>query len=273
MRAAFMLRGALLGDPAFLSQDALEAARRVAESSYVAGDLARILKEHAPPPRVGNEQNTTHMCVIDPAGNAVSNTYSLNTLFGSKLVVEGAGFLLNNSLDDFSLGEGVPNWYELSDGSANHLAPGKRPVSSMSPAIFLHPDGEPDAGAAELLVGGSGGPRIPSLIMQIAQRTLGDDLSLEEAVRTPRVHHQHQPNELAIEDAMSPDMKTTLGMRLGEDVAQKIIETPVLGIAAALRVGGSLSPGVNDPRNHYRKPSDVRHPPLAAVLDSRFTLV
>jgi gamma-glutamyltranspeptidase/glutathione hydrolase len=291
MRTAFLLRGALLGDPAFLSGDAAEAARRVAEASYAAGDLARLAKEHerAPSPRVGNEQNTTHLCVIDGAGNAVSNTYSLNTLFGGKLVVEGAGFLLNNSLDDFSLGEGVPNWYELSDGSGNHLEPGKRPVSSMSPAIFLHPEAGPDGHAAELVVGGSGGPRIPSLIMQIAQSTLGDDLSLEESVRTPRVHHQYRPDELAIEDAMHPEMKATLRARVGEiaeGVCAKVAETPVLGIASALRVGGSLSPGVNDPDNHFAQNENqagpqtspkasplTRRPPLAAVLDSRFTLV
>jgi gamma-glutamyltranspeptidase/glutathione hydrolase len=268
MRVGFALRGALLGDPAHLPPGVAEAARRVAERAYVRGDLDALTDElaGAPSPRVGNEQNTTHLCVIDPQGNAVSNTYSLNTIFGSKLVVDGAGFLLNNSLDDFSLKEGVPNWYELSDGTENHLAPGKRPVSSMSPAIFLRPPpaaGEdPASMRVELVAGGSGGPRIPTLLLQIAQATLGDGYSVEEAVRMPRVHHQHRPDELVLEDAIRPQVKAALRGR-----ATQVVETPMLGIAAALQVGGALSPGIAAPDGKLTGPH------LAAVLDSRFTLV
>ena len=267
MRAAFALRGSLFGDPDRLTPASAEAARHIAEGRYRAGDLAKLERElaGAPSPRLGTEQNTTHLCVIDPHGNAVSNTYSLNTMFGGKLVVKEAGFLLNNSLDDFSLAEGVPNWYELTDGTENRIEPRKRPVSSMSPAMFLRAEAPGAPPAPELLIGGSGGPRIPTLIFQIAQATLGDGYSLDEAVRLPRVHHQYAPDELAIENAFHPEMKSMLRAALAESgIAGALAETPLLGIASALRWGGALSPGI---------PSSADAPHLSAVLDSRFTLV
>jgi gamma-glutamyltranspeptidase/glutathione hydrolase len=276
MRVAFALRGALLGDPATLPPALAQAAQQVAEQPYSHGELDRLAAElaGAPSPRLGHEQNTTHLCVIDPQGNAVSNTYSLNTIFGSKLVVEGGGFLLNNSLDDFSLKDGVPNWYELSDGRENLIEPGKRPVSSMCPTIFLRPPSQSSSPASpslnvELVVGGSGGPRIPTLLLQIAQATLGDDYSVEEAVRMPRVHHQFKPDELVLEDAIRPATKQAVRAAAP---APQIVETPMLGIAAALRVGGPLSPGVADAQSSSAS-GDAPPPPLAAVLDSRFTLV
>lgn len=258
MEVAFRLRGALLGDPAHVAPATLAAAREVAERPFRRGDLARLRRELSVdvPMRLGNEQNTTHLCVIDPKGNAVSNTYSLNTIFGGKLVVDGAGFFLNNSLDDFSLADGAPNWYELVDGSENRLAPGKRPVSSMSPAMFFRENSpNPTAPAVELILGGSGGPRIPTLMFQIAQAVLGDGALLDEAVRQPRVHHQHQPSELAVEQAMSTQKRESLRVRV-EALGQSVAETPMLGIAAALRV------------DH-----DSEEAPLSAILDSRFTLV
>jgi gamma-glutamyltranspeptidase/glutathione hydrolase len=286
MRVAFALRGALIGDPEHLAPPTLAEARAIAERRYARGDLARLARElaHAPSPRVGNEQNTTHLCVLDPHGNAVSNTYSLNTIFGSKLVVDGGGFFLNNSLDDFSLADGAPNWYELSDGKENRIAPGKRPVSSMCPALFLFgPDAEPDKrGAAELVLGGSGGPRIPSLIFQIAQAALGDGLTIEDAVRQPRVHHQHRPDELVAEEAIGDLKSAALAAAvLAADengvpsVAARYAETPLLGIAAGLRVGGPLPPGnprlpaVSSPAGATLERRDA----LSAVLDSRFMLV
>jgi gamma-glutamyltranspeptidase/glutathione hydrolase len=258
MEVAFRLRGALLGDPAHVAPATLAAAREVAERPFKPGDLARLRRDldGDAPMRLGNEQNTTHLCVIDPKGNAVSNTYSLNTIFGSKLVVDGAGFFLNNSLDDFSLADGAPNWYELVDGRENRLAPGKRPVSSMSPALFLREDSpNPNAPAVELILGGSGGPRIPTLMFQIAQGVLGDAQLLDEAVRQPRVHHQHLPSELAVEQAMSGAMRDSLQAVL-ETRGEALAETPMLGIAAALRV------------DH-----EAEDAPLSAILDSRFTLV
>lgn len=257
MRVAFKLRGALLGDPDRLAPATQARAREIAERGFARGDLGRLERSLAEvDSRLGGEQNTTHLCVIDSAGNAVSNTYSLNTIFGAKLVVDGGGFFLNNSIDDFSLADGAPNWYELADGKDNRLEPGKRPVSSMTPSLFLRD--EQRTSPVELVIGGSGGPRIPTLIFQIAQATLGDGLPLEESVRQPRVHHQDAPHELAVEEALRPAIrqaveagsKATLG---------PVVTTPVLGVCAALHVA-QAGPQTGSPT-------------LSAVLDSRFTLV
>jgi gamma-glutamyltranspeptidase/glutathione hydrolase len=307
MRVAFALRGALVGDPAHLQPATLEEARAVAERAYARGDLAKMIRElaTAPSPRTGTEQNTTHLCVLDAQGNAVSNTYSLNTIFGSKLVVDGGGFFLNNSLDDFTHADGAPNWYDLSDGKENHIAAGKRPVSSMCPTIFLSPEAAAGAvddglrhGAAELVIGGSGGPRIPTLILQIAQQALGDQLTLDDAVRQPRVHHQHHPDELVVEEALDAATVRALERAVGVHAPQakarlaaRVCDTPLLGIAAALRVGGRLPPGNPRPgavrpvgasnaggaaasnQHDAGSPSPSAGGALSAVLDSRFMLV
>ena len=251
MRVAFKLRGALLGDPDRLAPATQARAREIAERGFVRGDLAKLERTLAEvDTRLGGEQNTTHLNVIDSAGNSVSNTYSLNTIFGAKLVVDGGGFFLNNSIDDFSLADGAPNWYELADGKDNSLEPGKRPVSSMTPTMFLR--NQQRTSPVELVIGGSGGPRIPTLIFQVAQAVLGDGLSLESSVRQPRVHHQDTPHEFAVEDALRPALRYALLGSTKKELGP-IVTTPVLGVCAALHVptGGSLS----------------------AVLDSRFTLV
>lgn len=260
MQTAFRLRGALLGDPAYVSAEARAAAAEVAERPFRRGDLTALQKqlERDIPARLGNEQNTTHLCVIDKDGNAVSSTYSLNTIFGAKLVVRGGGFFLNNTIDDFSLADGAPNWYELSDGKQNLLGPGKRPVSSMTPTLILSRPQDGQKSVVDMVLGGSGGPRIPTLLFQIAQATLGDHTPVEEAVRQPRVHHQHQPDEIAVEHAMPRRLREALALHCepGESVA----ETPMLGIAAAIHVDREGVPAADNAR-------------LSAVLDSRFTLV
>ena len=251
MRVAFKLRGALVGDPDRLAPATQARAREIAERGFARGDLAKLERSLAGvETRLGNEQNTTHLCVIDAQGNAVSSTYSLNTIFGAKLVVDGGGFFLNNSIDDFTLAEGASNWYELADGKDNRLEPSKRPVSSMTPTLFLQSTKR--TSPVELVIGGSGGPRIPTLIFQVAQATLGDGQRLEESVRQPRVHHQDAPHELAVEDALRPALRYGLLGATRKELGP-IVTTPVLGVCAALQVpvGGSLS----------------------AVLDSRFTLV
>jgi gamma-glutamyltranspeptidase/glutathione hydrolase len=262
MQTAFRLRGALLGDPAHVPAEALAAAAEVAERPFRRGDLAELARrlERNIPGNLGNEQNTTHLCVIDKHGNAVSNTYSLNTIFGAKLVVSGGGFFLNNTIDDFSLAEGAPNWYELSDGQENLLQPGKRPVSSMTPTIILSDEAGQES-HVEMVLGGSGGPRIPTLLFQIAQSTLGDHTPVEEAVRQPRVHHQYQPVEIAVEHAMPRKVRDVLADYC--EPGEVIADTPVLGIAAAIHVS-------REAQNQRKADGDAR---LAAVLDSRFTLV
>src|SRR5262249_3315212 len=138
--------------------------------------------------------NTTHFCVLDGEGGAVSNTYSLNTMFGRKLAVEGGGFLLNNSLDDFAFGTDQPNWYDLVEDLRNPLVAGRRRASSMAPTIV-----QSAGGAVELVIGGSGGPRIPTLIVQTLLGVFADHLPLGDAVRAPRIHHQLGPDAVAVE--------------------------------------------------------------------------
>lgn len=183
-------------------------------------------------------RSTTHFCVLDRDGNAVSNTYSLNTLFGSKLVVSGAGFLLNNSMDDFYLGDKRANWYSLVDGDANLVRGGRRPVSSMAPTIVTH------EGRVRLLIGGSGGPRIPTMITQILLSI--DELSLLEAMQTPRIHHQYTPDAVLFEPGLPETILAALsraGFHLREQRA--------LGIGAGVK----WTPDTNE---------------LGAVLDPRF---
>ncbi len=268
MQTAFRLRGALLGDPARISTAARDAAIEVAERPFRRGDLAQLQKklERDLPVRLGNEQNTTHLCVIDKVGNAVSNTYSLNTIFGAKLVVRGGGFFLNNTIDDFSLAEGAPNWYELSDGKQNLLEPGKRPVSSMTPTIIL----SGTTSDVDMVLGGSGGPRIPTMLFQIAQGTLGDHIPVDEAVRQPRVHHQHMPDEIAVEHAMSRKVRDVLADYC--EPGESLVETPILGIAAAIHVDDQPECSSNrHPLDATTQPADGAK--LSAVLDSRFALV
>ncbi len=197
-RVAFGLRQALACDPDDLDDSERARIDALAEKQMSSGDLERFeqeLKQITPVSAAGGT-NTTHFCVMDRDGNAVSNTYSLNTMFGSKVAVDGAGFILNNSIDDFSLSPEATNWYSLGYGARNHVKPGRRPVSSMTPTIVS------SGGHAELVVGGSGGPRIPTMVAQTIVGVVSDGIPLGEVMRAPRIHHQFFPDELALEQAM-----------------------------------------------------------------------
>jgi gamma-glutamyltranspeptidase/glutathione hydrolase len=246
-RLAFAIRGRLAGDPDHLDPvETKEVAARLGVRTS-RDELERLEAEflsHPAPIATGlqrQQANTTHFCVLDQEGNAVSNTYSLNTMFGSKLAVGGAGFLLNNCIDDFGIARDQPNWYELVQGERNQLCGGRRPVSSMTPCLVMND------GRVELVVGGSGGPRIPTLVTQIIASIVLDRMSLDEAVRRPRVHHQYQPAELIVEHRMPQATADKLVER-----GNTITRAPMLGIGAAI----------------YRKIEDDQ---LAAVLDSRFS--
>ena len=150
------------------------------------------------PQRYESDQ-TTHFSIVDAAGDAVSNTYTLNFPYGSGLVAEGTGVLLNNELDDFSAKPGAANAYGLIGDDANAPGPGKRPLSSMSPTLVFK-DGE-----LELVTGSPGGSRIISIVLQVLLDVLDHGLNIAEAVNAPRVHDQGFPDELRVERGISPD--------------------------------------------------------------------
>ncbi|HTE52373.1 MAG TPA: gamma-glutamyltransferase [Kofleriaceae bacterium] len=216
-RIAFELRRRSVGDPDFVT-DVERAATEalLAKALALAGDLDALeraldLQSLGPLGDPQGQKNTTHYCVLDRHGNAVSNTYSLNTLFGSKLVARGCGFFLNNSMDDFSLTSHAPNYYGLVEGGSNEPRPGRRPTGSMAPTIAVGRHG-----SAELIVGASGGPRIPTAVTQLIVGVLCDEEILPVAMRAPRVHHQLVPDEIWVEPMMRPDiLKALSGGRYG----------------------------------------------------------
>jgi len=189
-------------------------------------DLPVLERAVAAPPAgddpVGRRASTVHFCVADAQGNLVSNTYSLNTMFGSKLVVDGAGFLLNNSIDDFAVDPDLPNWYETAYSPANRLAPGRRPSSSMAPTVVR-------ANGRTLALGGSGGPRIPTLVAQVLLGVLGDGLLLADALAEPRVHHQWVPDQLAVDRRVPAATAQALTAR-----GRPVVRMPLLGLGAGI---------------------------------------
>ena len=137
--------------------------------------------------------NTTHFSVVDQAGNAVANTYTLNFNYGLGLVADGTGIMLNNELDDFAAKPGVPNAFGLLGGAANAPGPDKRPLSSMTPTIVLK-DGKP-----VLVTGAPGGSRIITTVLQVIVNALDGRKPIGDAVAAPRLHHQWWPDEVVVE--------------------------------------------------------------------------
>ena len=161
-------------------------------------------------------EETTHYCVLDADGMAVSVTTTLNFGYGSLVSVEGAGFLLNNEMDDFSAKPGVPNAYGLVGNEANAIEPGKRMLSSMSPTIVVHD------GAVELIVGSPGGSTIITAVLQQLIRILDQGQSAAEANAAPRIHHQWLPDKVYYEAGCEPDTQVLEGLRQrGHDLAPR----------------------------------------------------
>src|SRR5439155_8620654 len=142
--------------------------------------------------REGNE--TTHYSVVDRFGNAVATTTTLNDLYGSGVYVRGAGFFLNDEMDDFTSKPGIPNMFGLIQGEANAIAPGKRMLSAMSPTIVLDPKGQ-----LLLITGARGGPRIISATYQVILNVIDHRMSLADAMNAPRIHHQSRPDSIPVQ--------------------------------------------------------------------------
>ena len=246
MKHAFADRARWFGDPAFspvpldrlldptslrARADGLNATRTQPSAHYGL---------HAPPPADGG---TSHLSVIDGQGNAVALTTTINTSFGSLVVAGGTGVLLNNEMDDFTTRPGEPNAFGLTQSESNTVAPGKRPLSSMSPTIVVSEN------RPELVVGGSGGPRIITGTLAALLGVLDHGRSIGEAVHAPRVHHQWLPDEALVEKGAvdgGPDALTAFG----HTVREAALTYGAVQAAGVLPDGTRV--GASDPRKHGR---------------------
>ena len=241
MRWAFVDRNRWLGDPDFVEMP-LE---RLSSKKHAAELRARIVPARAgttpldPAPVEGAD--TTHYSIVDGEGNAAAVTTTINSLYGNGVVVAGAGFLLNDEMDDFAAKPGSPNQFGLVQGEANAIEPGKRMLSSMSPTIV-----EDRRGDLLMVVGTPGGSTIITTVLQVVSGVIDHRLSLAEAVAAPRVHHQALPDRLFFEpaglDAKARAALTAMGYTLEE---RKDWSGDVQAIA---RLPGGGWVGVSDPR-------------------------
>ncbi len=235
LRRAFRDRNLQLGDPDFVHADV----DRLISPAYADTLRRGIDPDKATPsatlpgPGASAEgRSTTHLSVVDAAGNAASLTYTLNDWFGGRVVAAGSGILLNDEMDDFSAKSGEPNMYGLVEGENNAIAPGKRPLSSMTPTIVTHD------GKLLLVVGTPGGSHIPTAVLQTLINLIDYRMTLTEAVYAPRVHAQWLPDTLYYEsDALSADTRAVLqakghhleSMDYWNQVAAILVGGPAIG--------------------------------------------
>ncbi|QPF72943.1 gamma-glutamyltransferase [Roseateles sp. DAIF2] len=253
MRHAYVDRNSYLGDPDFVKNPIA----RLTDKAYAAQiravidpNKAGVSKDIKPGVAPHEGSNTTHYSIADRWGNAVSVTYTLNDWFGAKVTAADTGVLLNNEMDDFTVKIGVPNIYGLVQGEANSIAPGKRPLSSMSPTI-VSKDGQP-----VMVVGTPGGSRIITAVLHTILNVVDYGMNVQEAVDAPRFHQQWLPDLTNVETfAISPDTRALLeakGHKLGapqpaNHMAAILIGAPAL---AGKPVGKNRFYGANDPRRN-----------------------
>jgi gamma-glutamyltranspeptidase/glutathione hydrolase len=243
MKLAFADRAHWLGDPDFVPVPRGLISREYAQSLGKAIDPERSTKipTHGTPENSTTDifnKHTTHLSTADAEGNWVACTATINTAFGSKVVVPGTGVMLNNEMDDFSAQPGVPNAFGLVGGEANAVAPGKRPLSSMSPTIVLK-DGQP-----MLSVGAAGGPTIITQTLLTIINTIDFEQDLETAVGSPRWHHQWLPDELRIERKVPEEVRAAV-----REKGHTLSEIGRFGVTQAVcRLPDGTFVGVADPR-------------------------
>jgi len=196
---------------------------------------------HAEPVAVAEPDHTTHYSVVDPDGNAVAVTTTLNDSFGSRVTAEGLGFLLNDEMDDFAAKQGVPNMFGLIQGPANAIGPGKRPLSAMAPTIVLKD------GKLFLVLGSQGGPRIITTVANILMGVVDYGMNIQEAVNAPRFHHQWLPDVVSVEHGFSPATVKVLE-RVGHEVKPEDSWSDGECIMIDPRTGDRL--GASDKRNN-----------------------
>ena len=227
-RRAFADRAEYMGDADFykvpqakLTSDSYLKERMKDYQPNVAGNSERIKPGVIPK----ESEETTHLSVIDADGNAVAVTTTLNNSYGSKTVVGGAGFFLNDEMDDFSAKPGVPNIYGAVGGEANAIAPGKRMLSSMTPTLVLQND------KPFLVVGTPGGTTIPTSVFQTIIDIIDFKMSTEDAVYKPKFHHQWLPDQIDVEKSFPPETTEAL-IKIG----YKIVERGSIGRTEVIKV-------------------------------------
>lgn len=229
MRRAFADRAEFLGDPDFTNVPTLQLIdKKYTDKIGSTIDLTKASKsseiKHGNPTIEPTE--TTHFTVIDKDGNVVTNTYTINDLYGSAVTIKGTGILMNDEMDDLAARPGKPNMFGLIQGEANAVAPKKRPLSSMTPAIVLRKDG-----SVWFALGARGGPRIITTVLQAVSNVIDHDMNIQAALDAPRIHHQWFPDHIFFEPfGISPDTRKVL-----ENMGHKFAPAPTF-IASATAI-------------------------------------
>jgi len=210
LRRSFADRAEFMADPDFAVVPAADLiAKSYAEKRRATIDLSKATKSsdiRAGEIAAKESMDTTHFTVVDPDGTVVSNTYTINDLYGSRVTAKGTGVLLNDEMDDFAARPGKPNMFGLIQGERNAVQPKKRPLSSMTPTIVLRKDG-----SGWFAVGARGGPRILPAVLQTVINMIDHDMNIQQAINAPRIHHQWFPDEILAEPyGMSPDTRIAL---------------------------------------------------------------
>jgi len=261
-RHAYADRNVYLGDPDFVDNPVpVLLSARYAAAIRSGIDPVRATPSADVTPGLGGlpvstreGEHTTHYSVLDRWGNAAAVTYTINGYFGAGVIAGDTGFFLNNEMDDFTAKPGTANQFGLVQGAANAIAPGKRPLSSMSPTLL-----EDNAGQVRMVVGAPGGPRIPTAVLGVIQNVVDYGMPLAGAVAAPRLHHQCLPDTVYLEpDALAPSVIATLesdGYRFTQP--NELFTSRTWGLVEAIQVDAAT--GV------IRGASDTRRPGGAAL--------
>ncbi|HKQ89390.1 MAG TPA: gamma-glutamyltransferase [Blastocatellia bacterium] len=241
MRRAFADRAQFLGDPDFVKVPVAGlVSRKYADKLAATIDLERASTSQdvrSGDPLAYESEETTHFTVVDKDGNVASNTYTINDSFGNKITVEGAGFLLNDEMDDFAPKPGAPNASGLIQGEANAVTARKRPLSSMTPTIVLKD------GKLLFAVGSPGGPTIINTVTQVIVNIIDHGMNIQQAIDWPRVHHQWMPDQIVYEPyGLVPDVLNRLksmGHQFGNQRYMGDAEGVMIEVNTDVRLGGS----------------------------------
>ncbi|MCP3396761.1 gamma-glutamyltransferase [Bradyrhizobium sp. CCGB20] len=253
MRHAYVDRNSYLGDPDFVKNPLdrlLDKGYATKIRAVIDPNKAGVSKDIKPGVAPHEGSNTTHYSIADKDGNAVSVTYTLNDWFGAKVTAAKTGVLLNDEMDDFTAKVGVPNLYGLVQGEANSIAPGKRPLSSMSPTIVTKD------GKTVMVVGTPGGSRIITAVLQTMINAIDYGMNAQEAVDMPRIHQQWLPDLTNVENyALSPDTQKILegmGHKFGPPQPANHLAVIIVGAPSldGKQVGNNRYYGANDPRRN-----------------------